>query len=178
MEIPGYNELVYYSTPPNSYIGTAIFLSYIVAAVYATTSTTYSLYSQYSSIFNTPAAKEDTTRNAALAARARHVKIYAFIASLSFATLAYHMLMFLITHYLEWSGKKSSSLGAVNIEQLKSWMLESTLFHDFGQELVQNAPNAAWTEAAILATWFWNIYMAQKGNIYRSNTVLGLLTDE
>lgn len=166
MNIPGYDALVYYTTPPNNYIGTILFLSYIVAALYATIAITWSLYSQYSTIFNGPPSKKDEKLDAARTARARHIKIYAFLASLSFATLSYNMLMFLITHFLEWSTKKSQNPSDVTVEQLKRWMLESTLFQDFAQDLVKNAPNAVWTEAAILATWFWNIYMAQKGKIY------------
>ncbi|EMD64362.1 hypothetical protein GGP41_006782 [Bipolaris sorokiniana] len=162
MNIPGYDALVYYTTQPNNYIGTTLFLSYIVAALYATFAIIYSLYSQYATIFGGPASKKDEKLDAARTARARHIKIYAFLASLSFATLSYNMLMFLITHFLEWNAKNSPSPSAITIEQLKRWMLESTLFQDFAQDLVKNAPNASWTEAAILATWFWNIYMAQK----------------
>jgi hypothetical protein len=169
MEIPGYDALVYYATPPNSYIGTTIFLSYIIAALYATITIAYSLYSQYTAIFDVSSLSKDGKLNAAKAARARHIKIYTFLASVSFATLSYHMLMFLITHYLEWSGDKSRSLSNVNVEKLKRWMLESTLFQNFAQDLVKDAPNAIWTQTAILATWFWNIYMGQKGMQFASS---------
>jgi hypothetical protein len=163
MAIPGYDELVYYATPPNSYIGATIFLSYIVAALCATCAIMYSLYTQYSTIFHTPTSKNDERLNAARAGRASHIKIYAFLASVSFATLSYHMLMFLITHYLEWTGDGDLSLSDVSGDTLKRWMLESTLFQDFAKELVKDAPNAVWTQAEILATWFWNIWMGQKG---------------
>jgi hypothetical protein len=172
MSVPGYDTLAYYATPPYNYTGTTIFLSYIIAALYATVAITWSLYSQYSSIFNGPVPKKDEKLGATRTARARHIKIYAFLASLSFATLSYHMMMFLITHYLEWSSKKNRNPSEVTTEQLKRWMLESTLFQDFAQDLVKNAPNAAWTQAAILATWFWNIYIAQKGELYYHNRAL------
>jgi hypothetical protein len=161
MSIPIYDTLVHYATPPNSYIGAFIFLSYIVLALYATLSIAYSLYTQYTSIFHTPT--KDENLKAAKIARARHIKIYTFLASISFATLSYHMLFFLITHYLEWSGDKNRSWSAVSGEKLKKWMIESTLFQDFASELVQNVPNAVWTQLAILATWFWNLWMARKG---------------
>ena len=163
MAIPSYDALVHYTTPPNSYIGATIFLSYIVASLYATFTITYSLYTQYATIFHTPTSKNDEKLAAAKVARARHIKIYAFLASISFATLSYHMLMFLMTHYLEWNEDKSRSLSVVSAEKLKRWMLESTLFEDFAKELVKDAPNAVWTQASILATWFWNIWMGQKG---------------
>ncbi|RMZ68799.1 hypothetical protein GMOD_00002651 [Pyrenophora seminiperda CCB06] len=164
MELPGYNTLTYYATPPHSYIGTTIFLSYILAALYSTSKITFSLHKQYTSLFHTPTPDNSNGNlKAAKAARARHIKIYAFLASISFATLSYHMLMFLITHYLEWSGARNLSVNDVTVEKLKRWMVASTLFHDFAQDLVKDASNAVWTQAAILGTWFWNIYMGQKG---------------
>jgi hypothetical protein len=163
MAIPGYDDLVYYATPPNSYIGATIFLFYIVAALYATCAITYSLYTQYTTIFHIPTSNKDEKLNAAKVGRVRHIKIYAFLASVSFATLSYNMLMFLITHYLDWTGGKNRSLSDVSGDKLKRWMLESTLFQEFAKDLVKDAPNAVWTQAAILATWFWNIWMGQKG---------------
>ncbi|CAA9966040.1 hypothetical protein PTMSG1_09399 [Pyrenophora teres f. maculata] len=162
MEIPGYNTLVYYATPPHSYIGTTIFLSYILGALYSTFKITFSLRKQYTAIFHAPTPEKDGNVKASKEARAKHIKVYAFLASISFATLSYHMLMFLITHYLEWSGAKTLSLTNVSIDKLKRWMLASTLFYDFAQDLVRDAPNAVWTQAAILGTWFWSIFIGQK----------------
>ena len=51
----------------------------------------------------------------------------------------------------------------VTIDNLKSWMLDSTLFRDFAHDLVKSPANAVWTQAAILGTWFWNIWIAGKG---------------
>ncbi|KAF2849551.1 hypothetical protein T440DRAFT_129754 [Plenodomus tracheiphilus IPT5] len=162
MSLPWYDALAYYSTPPNSYIGTTIFLSYIVAALYATITITISLYGRYNTLPNTYATPKNPGLNAAKNARKRHVKIYAFLASISFATLSYNMLMFLITHYLSWSGDQNPSVTKVTVSRLKSWMLDSPLFQDFAQDLVKDAPSAVWTQSAIVATWFWNIWMAQK----------------
>lgn len=163
MAIPIYDTLVHYATPPNSYIGAFIFLSYIVLALYATLSITYSLYTQYAAIYHNSTPTKDEKLKTARTARARHIKIYAFLASISFATLSYHMLFFLITHYFDWTGVKHRNVSAISGNGLKRWMLESTLFQDFASELVQNVPNALWTQIAILATWFWNVWVAQKG---------------
>jgi hypothetical protein len=163
MLIPFFDDLVYYATPPNSYIGTTIFLSYIVFALYATSSIAYSLYDRYTAIYHPQKPIKDAKLHAAKAARARHIKIYAFVASISFATLSYHMLSFLITHYLGWTGDKHRDLSAVTASKMKSWMLQSTLFQDFASELVQSKGNAVMTQLAILGTWYWNIWMAGKG---------------
>jgi hypothetical protein len=164
MAIPFYDDLVYYATPPNSYIGATIFLSYIVFALYATSSIVYSLYTQYTAIYHQKKPTKDAKLDAAKTARARHIKIYAFLASISFATLSYHMLFFLITHYLNWTGDKHRDLSTLTGTKLKSWMLQSTLFQDFAGELVQSKGNAVVTQLAILGTWYWNIWMAGKGN--------------
>lgn len=163
MDILKDDRLVHSATPPTNYIGSTIFLSYIIAALSATVIVVHSLYGQYNATFNSTLSPQNEKLQAAKVARARHVKIYAFLASVSFATLSYHMLMFLISHYLDWSGTTSLSRSAISHERLKKWMLDSTLFQDFAQELVQDAPDAVWTQAAIIATWFWNIWMAQKG---------------
>jgi hypothetical protein len=163
MVIPIYDTLAYYATPPNSYIGATIFLSYIVLALYATLRIVVSQYTQYSRIFH--AATKDATLIAARTARARHIKIYAFLASVSFGTLSYHMLLFLITHYLHWTGVDDRTLSAVSVTKLQTWMMESSLFQDFATELVHSVPNAVWTQLAILATWFWNVWMARKGEL-------------
>lgn len=163
MALPIYDSLVYYATPPNSYIGSAIFLSYIVAALYATFHIILSLYTRYNAIYHSGKPSKDANLEAYKAARVRHIKIYAFLASISFATLSYHMLFFLITHYLNWTGDKHQSLSAVTVSKLKNWMLQSSLFQDFASELVQSKGNAAVTQLAILGTWYWNIWMAAKG---------------
>ncbi|KAF2825251.1 hypothetical protein CC86DRAFT_352572 [Ophiobolus disseminans] len=174
MAVPIYDTLAHYATPPNSYIGASIFLSYIVLALYATLSITFSLYTQYTAIYHEPAPAKNEKLKAARSARARHIKIYAFLASLSFATLSYHMLFFLITHYFAWTGDKTRSLSGVSGQTLKKWMLESTLFQNFASELVQDVPNALWTQIAILGTWFWNVWMAQKASSRPFQTPLTL----
>ncbi|KAH9876619.1 hypothetical protein J1614_003751, partial [Plenodomus biglobosus] len=170
MDFLGFDALTSYASPPHNYIGTAVFLSYIVAALYATITITVSLYNRYSASPDTLATPRNPALNDAKDARKRHIKIYAFLASVSFATLSYNMLMFLITQYLSWSGNQSGNLTDISISKLKGWMLNSSLFHDFAQDLVKNAPSAVWTQSAIVATWFWNIWMAQKARQHKIET--------
>lgn len=175
MDVPLLDSLASYATPPNNYIGTILFLSYIALALYETSNIVLSLYTQYTEVYYSASSEkheseggdDDIKRStysiitSAKAARARHIKIYAFLASISFATLSYHMLFFLITHYQSWNGDES--LANISGEKLGRWMLQSSLFKDFADELVSNAQNAMWTQLAILATWFWNIWMARTG---------------
>jgi hypothetical protein len=157
--------LLEYATPPTNYIGTTLFLSYIFLALYATLSICYTLYAQYTSIFHpvSPPPNNHESLQAARTARARHIKIYAFLASLSFAALSYHMLMFLVGNYLEWSGSGEGLGEEVGVGSLCKWMLNSTLFQDFARELVRDRQSALWTQVAVLGTWFWNVWVGRKG---------------
>ncbi|KAH7069749.1 hypothetical protein BKA63DRAFT_476707 [Paraphoma chrysanthemicola] len=166
-----YDQLVEYSAPPNNYIGTAIFLSYIVLALYATLSIASSLYTQYTAVFHTAKSTPPPTSSAeskhvqaANAARRRHIKIYTFLASLSFAALSYHMLSFLITHHVIWTGKSKPawSSGALDLQLLQQWMLSSTLFGDFARDLVREPQGMVWTQLAILETWGWGLWIGWK----------------
>jgi hypothetical protein len=161
---PLYNALVYYAKPPHSYIGAAIFLSYIVLALYATIAIVISLYSQYAQLYH-DASKDSEAVKTAKAARSRHIKIYTFLASVSFAVLSYNMLMFLVTHYFDYIGATHRTLEEVD-GRVGTWMLDSTLFQDFANELVADKMSATWCQFAILGTWWWNIWMGRKGNIY------------
>lgn len=168
------NPLTAYSTPPHNYVGTTLFLSYIVSALYLTFTITFSLYQQYTATFDShpssPPSKfkqngagKVETRNA----RARHVKIYTALALISFASISWHMLGFLITSFLDWSHSPSRNVFAVLGDgaggKLKRWMLETGLFGDFAMQLVADRESAVWTQLAILATWGWNLWVAGKG---------------
>jgi hypothetical protein len=171
---PLYDTLVYYAKPPHSYIGAAIFLSYIVLALYATIRICVSLYTQYARAYHNT-SKDSAALTFAKDARARHVKIYAFLASVSFAALAYHMAMFLVVHYFEYVGATKRSFEDVDVERIGTWMLDSTLFQDFANELVKDKMSATWCQLAVLGTWFWNIWMARKGTFTPPLHLLALI---
>ncbi|KAF2124055.1 hypothetical protein P153DRAFT_391091 [Dothidotthia symphoricarpi CBS 119687] len=149
-----------YANPPTNYIGTTIFLSYIAAALYLTFTITFSLYRQYN---NTSTSSSKTKgKGIGIKSQPQNIKIFAFLAGISFATLSWHMLNFLITSYLQWDGSKQLSQAGISGNKLKRWMLESTLFQDFAQELVSSEASVVWTQAAILGTWFWGVWTARE----------------
>ena len=168
------NPLTQYTTPPNNYIGSTFFLSYIVIALYLTSTIGYSLYTQYTSAFHShpssPPSKfkqngagKVETRNA----RAQHIKIYTVLALISFTSISWHMLGFLITSFLDWNNSSTRNVFAVlgnnAFHKLKRWMLETSLFNDFAIQLVNDGESAIWTQLAILATWGWNLWISGKG---------------
>lgn len=146
-----------YANPPFNYLGTTLFLSYIALAIFFTSSTLISLYRQYKRI---PSAKVPQDIKDA---RRRHIKIYAFVASVSFAMLSYSMLNFLIQSLTKWARAKNLLGTRVGLFDLDDWMLQTNLFESFAQELVGRRPSAVWTQVALLGTWFWNVWMAYKG---------------
>lgn len=168
------NPLTQYTTPPNNYIGSSIFLSYIVVALYLTSTVGYSLYARYIAVFHShpssPPSKFKQNGKGKVetrSARKRHVKIYTFLALISFVSISWHMLGFLITSFLDWSNSGTRNVFAVlannAVSKLKRWMLETSLFNDFATQLVADGESAVWTQLAILATWFWNLFLASKG---------------
>jgi hypothetical protein len=151
--------LARYANPPFNYLGTTLFLSYILLALYFTFSISRSLYGQYKRI---PALK---LAEGVKDARTRHIKIYAFLASISFAILSYNMLKFLIQSLTVWARTQNLLGRRLSLLDLRFWMLETNLFGTFAAELVSKRPSAFWTQAALLGTWFWNVWMACKGKL-------------
>jgi hypothetical protein len=150
-----------YTSPPTNYLGATLFLSYIASALYLTTTITLALWRQYTATLAAPS--KDATIAANRVARAQHVKIYAFLASISFATLSYHMLSFLLASFAAWDGTARFEWQRASVRRLGSWMLETALFEDFAKELVGDGASAICTQASVLVIWFWGIWVAQKG---------------
>ncbi|KAK7185947.1 hypothetical protein DPSP01_009901 [Paraphaeosphaeria sporulosa] len=150
-----------YANPPFNYLGTTLVLSYILLALYFTLSISTSLYGQYKRLPSIKLAED--VKNA----RARHIKIYAFLASVSFAILSYTMLNFLIQSLTAWARTQNLLGRRVSLFGLRYWMLETNLFGTFARELVRNRPSAFWTQAALLQTWFWNVWMAYKAQQHK-----------
>jgi hypothetical protein len=123
-----------YTSPPTNYLGATLFLSYIASALYLSTTITFDLWKQYNATLAAPS--KDATVSANRAARTRHVKIYAFLASISFATLSYHMLSFLLASFAAWDGTARFEWQRASAGALGRWMLETALFEDFAKELV------------------------------------------
>ncbi|KAF2438169.1 hypothetical protein P171DRAFT_424267 [Karstenula rhodostoma CBS 690.94] len=155
------DTLARYAHPPFNYLGTTLFLSYILLALYFTLSISTSLYAQYKRLPSLKLAED--VKNA----RTRHIKIYAFLASISFAILSYNMLNFLIQSLTVWARTQNLLGRRVSLLGLRYWMLETNLFETFAQELVSKRPNAFWTQAALLETWFWNVWMAYKAQQHK-----------
>ncbi|KAH6629171.1 hypothetical protein C7974DRAFT_412990 [Boeremia exigua] len=169
------NSITRYTTPPNNYIGSTLFISYIVAALYLTATISYSLYTKYTNVFHSgssssPSNSKQKATEAVKNARARHIKIYTALALISFTSISWHMLSFLITSFLDWNNYLPrnifTALSDHAPQKLKTWMLETSLFNSFAVQLVADGESAIWTQLALLATWAWNLWLAHKARQY------------
>ncbi|KAF2791441.1 hypothetical protein K505DRAFT_280727 [Melanomma pulvis-pyrius CBS 109.77] len=169
-----YPDFTPYANPPTNYLGTVLFLLYILLALVLTGYIPLSLFKRYQSLVNFPLISTTSPPSPRIRdARARHIKIYAGLASVSFAMLSYHMLNFLMDSYAHWSASKGSE-SEMNLETLKQWMLNSALFETFARELVDDGPSTVWMQVGVLGSWFWGVWMGGKANerSFSKNTML------
>ncbi|KAL9096378.1 MAG: hypothetical protein Q9165_001375 [Trypethelium subeluteriae] len=120
------------SNPPYNYTGTLLFIAYIVAALELTQHLTTRLLFLHES---------RTSRLLPVSQRPSpaHLLLFASLAALSFAVLAFHMLSFLLGSYAAWCGANAVSRGFALRElmpRMWAWMTESTLFTTFARDLV------------------------------------------
>jgi hypothetical protein len=106
----------------------------------------------------------------------KEIKTVCALAVLSFATLSYHMLHFLIQSYRRWSLRKQvpfpkgvSSHGAFRSLEIITrihvwqWAKESTLFDDFARVLGGEPRRFWWTHLVLVYSLGWNLYMSVEG---------------
>lgn len=132
------------SNSPN-YGGTVIFLSYIVAAL----ALTYSIVTRL-------------VRRANTSRVAPRVSLRILFACISFTTLSYYMSAFLFHSHSTWASPRALNLDVWN------WMLGSSLFTDFAQELLSNEWATVWTTATLLWTGAVNVWLAVEGRRHRT----------
>ena len=142
-------------------LGAIIFFSYILVALVFTSLILSSLFRSY---------HVETHREAS----SGHFTFGA-LSALSFASLTYHMLFFLITSYRGWAlargivlpGSPSDLIRGQAQLHIWPWAVSSTLFHDFATELF--APKDArlvWTQSAFVASMGSSVFIAIEGRSY------------
>lgn len=161
-----------YSTPPQNYIGTTLFLSYIAAALILTTLISTDLWSAYS------------RSRTAVTSRARsNLRICVVFAVLSFAILSRSMILVLVDSFENWHAVSKSFLGkprlslrtwvnsrsyvddlSRNPSLLWDWMIQSTLFDTFARDLLQQPTSRVWTVIALTTAWVNSCEMGSKGH--------------
>lgn len=131
-------------TPPTNYIGTTIFLSYIVAALLLT------LFILLKEIIPRWSQR----------LRSRKVRILAVLAATSFSILSLNMISFLVQSFYDYLDSTDQDIA---FEQLWPWMLNSNLFYDFAQSLLADSFVVAWTRSSLFMAMFMGAEMSYLG---------------
>lgn len=121
--------------PPTNYIGTALFLSYIAAALVLTS---FILFSEILPRWRTANTKLKQA-----------IRLLAVLALLSFSLLSYNMISFLVQSFF---GHLGTTGHEFSIRELWPWMLNSNLFTTFAKYLLVNRGVTIWSRQALVMT--------------------------
>lgn len=133
-------------------VGTAAFLSYILAALVLSARVVYRIRIRHRSSLS---LRDDSKQQG-------RFKVSAALAGISFCVLSFNMVDVLICSYLAYCqhSHKPASLAHVP-SQLWSWMIGSNLFHDFARALLATEQSWWWIQLALLIHLHLSIWMAQ-----------------
>ncbi len=148
------------SDAPNV-LGGVLFVCYVVAALLLTGLIVLNLYK--SSSRSPPPSNWN---------HVQQISTFSVLAVLSFATLSYHMLSFLVTSYSDWAVVRGLALPRDVLKDdlrwlhLWKWARTSSLFRDFATNIcTESNGNWWWTEHTLMFSMVWNIYMAFEGRL-------------
>ena len=127
--------------------GAIFFFLYIIAALVFTGLIVSDLYKARLS------SSQRAPRNGTSALRLRTTIL---LACLSFASLSYHMLDFLVVSYSSWlhNNLNSSGTGPWRIEQIWQWASHSTLFQNFTEAILDSPQGYFWTRKTLVYSFF------------------------
>ncbi|KAI7339945.1 hypothetical protein KC315_g979 [Hortaea werneckii] len=129
---------------PTNYLGAALFWSYILAALAFTGLAIHTILK-----INPPTTRPENHDDANLSART--FRLFAFLASLSFATLSANMLHVLIHSFQHWHSALSPPTRPLQpapttwLSLIWSWSTTSTLFQDFAHAILASPARRIWT---------------------------------
>ncbi|KAI9685300.1 MAG: hypothetical protein M1822_004673 [Bathelium mastoideum] len=159
------STLAAYSIPPINYIGTVLFIAYIVAALELTNHLTTHIFALYESRSKPSVPTSQRPPPA-------YILLFASLAALSFAVLSYHMVSFLAQEYSAWCAANGLARGMAPrdlMPKLWAWMTDSTLFATFARELVGGGRESrggrewAWTGMAVAGWMALGQWMGKHG---------------
>lgn len=175
-------------------LGAVVFFSYIVAALLLTGILCIDVQKAFSNrVLSTVQRQQRQTPRQVKEAgpdRKASTSLLAALATLSFAVLSYHMLNFLILSYQSWSSSAPilpatlpatpqvtwhafhSALGNLSSGNIWTWAVESTLFRDFAEVICNDSHRFWWTQAALVYSYTWNVYMSIEGTSLRTPCLL------
>ncbi|KAL8854609.1 MAG: hypothetical protein Q9221_000644 [Calogaya cf. arnoldii] len=156
-----------FGRPVHNIMGATIFVAYVLAALYLSILIVIDLYRSYNaptSSFPSKAQRIST-----------RLQIFVTLAVLSFSTLSYHMLSYLIYAYQDWvtvndleAWPSSSDLFTLStwqtlLHQIWQWLTESTLFLNFAKTICENSANFWWTQQALFVSMASTLFISIEG---------------
>lgn len=146
-------------------VGALLFYLYMVAAILLTGLIALDLLRAYRQLQHATLVGRGQSRNST-------ILVLMGLAVLSFCSLSYHMLDFLIQSYRSWAlshivvsrrdqpvryatPKDWADMMALRVW---NWSVESNLFQDFGEAICNGPQRFWWTELALLYSYGWNLY--------------------
>lgn len=158
-----------FSPPPSTNVlGALTFTLYVLSALVLTIYISISLLRTYNTVSHT------------LVQHAR-IQLFATLATISFATLSYNMLHFLISSYRAWALQQPHpiplSQGGIGLGEIVAdawrkvdvwqWLKGSMLFEDFAHEAFGSQARSWWTVNALCASLNWAVSMSLEGKSLR-----------
>lgn len=152
------------SPPSTNVLGALTFTLYVLSALVLTTYISISLLRTYNTV------SLSSVQHA-------RIQLFATLATISFATLSYHMLHFLINSYRAWAlqqphlitlpqggnGLGETVADAWSKVDVWQWLKDSTLFEDFAHEALGSQGRSWWTVIALCASIHWAVSMSIDG---------------
>lgn len=151
-----------------SYLGAAIFWSYILAALVFSSTAVHSIITT-----KPPAVKEQTTRKSDAGNKTKHkrsTRLLTFLALLSFTTLSANMLHVLIHSFTTWTTyhpQLPPSTPKTLPALIWSWSTTTPLFHAFATAILASPARRLWTLAELCLALYTTLFMSIQGRKHR-----------
>ncbi|KAL8672909.1 MAG: hypothetical protein Q9168_002663 [Polycauliona sp. 1 TL-2023] len=154
--------------PVHNSVGATIFVGYVLAALFLSVLIVVDLSRSYHARTSSFVSKAQRPSS--------RLHIFLPLALLSFSTLSYHMLSYLIYAYQAWltaNGleglpRPSDFLTlptSQGLHQVGQWLTESTLFLNFAETICQNSANFWWTQQALFVSMASALFISIEGQI-------------
>ncbi|KAL8693386.1 MAG: hypothetical protein Q9218_001778 [Villophora microphyllina] len=152
--------------PAQNVAGAVIFTGYVLGALLLTMLIVTDLYKAYHS--QSPSKPSPNS----ISIVSKQLQIYIALAVLSFSTLSFHMLNYLIYSYRAWATHTSPGtiqgpgevLSGQGLQSIWQWLTQSTLFKDFAETICENSANYWWTQQALLVTMASALFISIEGS--------------
>ncbi|GAB1741541.1 hypothetical protein NU219Hw_g6769t1 [Hortaea werneckii] len=149
---------------PTNYLGAGIFWSYILAALAFTGLAIHTILKSHN-----PTTRSRNHDDVKLSARS--LRLFTFLALLSFATLSANMLHVLLHSFQHWHSTLSPTTRPTHqpaptptcLSLIWSWSTTSALFQDFAHAILASPARRVWTFAELGMAMTICLHMAQEG---------------